>query len=269
MSVNLISQLKDIQTAIREKSVVLFLDFDGTLSTIVSDPSKAQLLPRARDLLSELVKTPGIYIAVVSGRALVDVRSRVGIEGIVYVGNHGLEIEGPDISLTVQVPQEFRTTLSDILREVDSLSTRFSGLFIEKKGFGASLHFRAVSPELLIPLNDVLLKLLLPYQCAQRVRVTRGKMVLDVQPPVLCNKGTAVVWLLDQWFARERKDSVSVFYFGDDATDEHAFQALPSSAITVKVGFDPESAAAYYVSDEIDVVLFLDMVLRMRRELSV
>src|SRR5437763_590407 len=74
----------------------LFLDFDGTLSPIVSDPYQAAPLPRAEELLRRLDRMPGMRIAIISGRNLNDIRSRVGLD-LIYAGNHGLEIEGPGI----------------------------------------------------------------------------------------------------------------------------------------------------------------------------
>src|SRR5438045_1891195 len=79
----------------------LFLDFDGTLSPIVNDPQQAALAPKAEQLLRRLHGMTGIRIAIVSGRNLNDIRSRVGLD-LIYAGNHGLEIDGPGIDFVEQ-----------------------------------------------------------------------------------------------------------------------------------------------------------------------
>ena len=75
-------------------SVLLFLDFDGTLAPIVQEPMLAVLPAATRQVLDELVTNATITIAIVSGRSLGDLKGRVGMPGLVYAGNHGLEIEG-------------------------------------------------------------------------------------------------------------------------------------------------------------------------------
>ena len=79
-------------TSARES--MLFLDYDGTLSPIVSDPAAATLVDGAAEAL-ELVAAV-CPVAILSGRDLADIRSRVGIPGIWYAGSHGFELTGPD-----------------------------------------------------------------------------------------------------------------------------------------------------------------------------
>ena len=80
------------------QSIALFLDFDGTLVANCGTPGLAKIDPDIRDVLIRLSNRDDVTITVVSGRALADVRERAGIRGIIYAGNHGLEIES-DTSL--------------------------------------------------------------------------------------------------------------------------------------------------------------------------
>src|SRR5690606_23488960 len=77
--------------------MLVAVDFDGTLTPIVAHPAGAMLPPRAREVLERLGARPDPDVAVVSGRALEDVRERSALDGIYYAGNHGMEIEGPGI----------------------------------------------------------------------------------------------------------------------------------------------------------------------------
>jgi len=95
----LFQRLDYIKNKITEKRISLFLDFDGTLTPIVSRPEKAFLSFQMRELIQRLCSVH--KVAIVSGRELGDIKERVGIPECVYVGNHGLEIEGNGISLSL------------------------------------------------------------------------------------------------------------------------------------------------------------------------
>jgi len=93
------SALAEIRERVREAvALSLFLDFDGTLAPIVNDPGDARLAPGVRKRLEALAARNDTLVAIVSGRALADLRPRVGIASAIYAGNHGLEISGPEIS---------------------------------------------------------------------------------------------------------------------------------------------------------------------------
>ena len=77
--------------------VLLLFDYDGTLTPIVPRPEDAVLSPRVKSLLAEVAAMDGYLAGIVSGRSLADLRERVAITGLVYAGNHGLEICGPDL----------------------------------------------------------------------------------------------------------------------------------------------------------------------------
>src|SRR5512143_3714100 len=79
----------------RARTLFLFLDYDGTLTPIVSRPELALCPSDVKKHLERLRDLPGVYLAIISGRSLEDVREKVGVSGISYVGNHGLEIENP------------------------------------------------------------------------------------------------------------------------------------------------------------------------------
>ncbi len=74
--------------------LLLFLDFDGTLAPIVAEPMLAVLPGATRQVLNDLAAHNTIAIAIISGRAVGDVKGRVGLPNLIYAGNHGLEIEG-------------------------------------------------------------------------------------------------------------------------------------------------------------------------------
>ena len=93
---HLFDDWENIQARIRQaQTLVLFLDYDGTLTPIVSRPEMALCPSEVKRHLKQLRDLPGVFLAIISGRSLDDLRAKVGVPGIIYVGNHGLEIENP------------------------------------------------------------------------------------------------------------------------------------------------------------------------------
>jgi trehalose 6-phosphate phosphatase len=190
----------------------LFLDFDGVLAPIVSRPEQAHPPDETRVELERLVARYGL-VAVVSGRATDDVRARVGVEGIVYVGSHGLDLD----------PQadRWRQQIADFASDVP-----WPPAEIENKGLSLAFHFRnrPDEAEAIVELEAI----------ADRARddglIARfGRKVLEVLPPVGSNKGTAVRLLLED--ARLSQALVA----GDDTTDLDAFRAVDGLEHKVRV----------------------------------
>lgn len=97
--------------------LALLLDYDGTLAPIAPHPDLATLPHETRSVLQRLSNLSDVYIAVISGRAVENVKNMVGIEGITYAGNHGLEILHPDGSKFVHpMPVEYAEKVSGLLR---------------------------------------------------------------------------------------------------------------------------------------------------------
>jgi trehalose-phosphatase len=87
-----------VERQIGDKKVILCLDYDGTLTPIAPTPEMAMLPEENREILHALGRNPGCSLAIVSGRALSDIKAKVGIPNLMYIGNHGLEAEGPQFS---------------------------------------------------------------------------------------------------------------------------------------------------------------------------
>lgn len=239
------------------RPLAVLLDFDGTLAPLADRPELVQLPDRMRLLLERIAATPKTLVAVVSGRALTDIRHRIRIEGIVYVGNHGLEIEGPEWTWTLEQAQHARDTIAGC---IDALRRRLRGVpgvWVEDKGLTASVHYR-LTPYLRIEEVRRAVMEEVTRMPQRTVTVHQGKKTLEIRPEVLWDKGSAVRWVLTRLFGEEWPTEVSVIYIGDDRTDEDAFLSLPESAITVKVGPSTyPTAARYTVRDNDEVYQFL------------
>ena len=126
----------------RDRSLAIFLDYDGTLTPIVSRPDQAVLADSTRAILRRL--TAKVPVAVLSGRELGDVRMRVGIDGVFYAGSHGFDIAGPR-GLQRQEAQEFLPALDAAEKELREKLTGIAGALVERKRFSIAAHYRNVS----------------------------------------------------------------------------------------------------------------------------
>lgn len=235
----------------RAGGMLLALDFDGTLAPIVPIPADAALLPAAQSALRALVARADTRVAVVSGRALADVRARVGLAGVYYAGNHGLEIEGPDIERIHPEAVAAVKLIADCTATLRGQLAEYPGVLVEDKHLTLSVHFRMVSDPALE--EEIVARVM--ASCGDRagLRLTAGKKVVEVRPDVAWDKGRATRFLVDAVLARN--GAAPVVYIGDDRTDEDAFRALRGRGDGVIVA-DPapaESAAGAWVRSPAEV----------------
>ena len=255
-------------------ALALFLDYDGTLTPIVRHPSKAALSPATRVLLRSLSRQPGIWVAVVSGRSLKDVRRRVGVSRLCYVGNHGLEIQGPKLRHINPMAQRSRPVMEEIVGKLRQALQPVPKAWVEDKGLTLSVHYREAVPPDRLRVRSAFHDAVRPYREKRQVRVTAGRGVFEVRPPVRWTKGTVVNWLLapldhgltglTRRVALSRGPVLPV-YIGDDLTDEDAFLALGKRGVTVAVGAGgPPTRARYRVRSPAEVERFLRLLLSER-----
>jgi trehalose 6-phosphate phosphatase len=188
---------------------------------------------------------------VVSGRDLADLVPRVGVDGIAYAGNHGLEIAGPGYQFRDPGAVERMGELAGVVGELAAELAAVAGAWVQDKGLSASVHYRQVSPELVPAVREAVERVVGPY--LGRFVLRAGKMVVEVRPAVDWHKGRAVRWLAD------RLGGGVAIFLGDDQTDEDAFAALPDG-VTVLVGPDRPTAARYRVESPDEVARFLRWV---------
>lgn len=228
----------------RDRLAVL-LDFDGTLAEITDRPDEARLDPGLRELLERLSHNPRVLVAVISGRALEDIRRRIGLEHILYAGNHGLELAGPGWTLAHDAAMEAQGLVGACC---DRLSIRLRdvhGALVENKGLSASVHFRLVPGKQIEAVRRIVLEEI-ERVSAGRLEARGGKMVLEILPVLDWDKGRAARWLLEHALGDGWEARCAVVYVGDDSTDEDAFVALAENGITIRVSPHPQPTAARY-----------------------
>jgi len=200
--------------------LVLLLDFDGTLAPIVPRPEDAALPDATAAALRDLRAIPSLEMAVVSGRAVADARDRVGIPDIAYAGNHGMEIEAPGLVRIHEEAAASRPRLESAAAELAHQIRGIPGVLVEDKELTLSVHYRRVAPE---RVEEVRRAVFAVAGGHEGLRVTEGKMILEVRPRVDWHKGKAVEFLLGEL---RPPAGAPVIYLGDDQTDEDAFRVL-------------------------------------------
>lgn len=249
----------------RSGHLILYLDYDGTLATIVDEPDQAFLSPPVQRLLLSLATHEKVSIAVISGRDRADLQAHVGIPELIYVGNHGLEISGPGYLFIEPTAAAHSGALHELAADLTRKLQPMAGVVVEDKGLTLSVHFRRAAAEDVEAIRGIVHTTL--ASADYPFVLNMGHKVFEIRPRVHWNKGTAVGWIKDKL---SRPDTLAI-YAGDDVTDEDAFGALPDG-ITIKVGEMKvgeavETAARYHVEDPGEVHRFLewlDGVLRQR-----
>ncbi len=216
--------------AIPPRRLVVFLDYDGTLTPIVRRPEEARLKTPVRRALSRLARC--VPVVIVSGRTLSDLRRRVGVAGIRYVAHHGLVYKEPGSAVQWLGQRISRREVREWVKALRAVAQGVPGALVEDKGLGVALHDRLVRPSDRVRLRRQALLALAPWVVSQKAVLLHGKRVLEVRPAGAWNKGTAVATLLQRPWAVGR---VPV-YFGDDRTDVDAFRVLRGRGITVGIG---------------------------------
>jgi trehalose 6-phosphate phosphatase len=191
----------------------LFSDLDGTLSPIADTPSGAKITPRSRELLEEFQKELPV-VALISGRRADNLRESVGIDGIVYIGNHGLErwINGK-----VQVMPEVEPYMKAVrAMKIDLQGIDEPGVHVEDKGPILSLHYRQATKPIAFARNNA--AMIAEMVEKRGLTLFTGKMVFEVRPPVDMDKGVAVLNLVSEWGLE------AALYIGDDMSDLNALK---------------------------------------------
>ena len=195
-------------------AVAVLTDIDGTLAPIVPTPDMSEISEELKDSLRRL---SGRYllVAVISGRKTQDASQLIGLDDIVYFGNHGFEIlrDGE-----VEVIPEALPYLERV-EELEHLSREElapEGAYVEEKGITASVHYRNAPREV----GERSVEFMKGEGERLGLRITVGRGVVEARPPIRADKGTAVRTLVEEY--RPEK----AMFIGDDTTDLDAFREL-------------------------------------------
>jgi trehalose-phosphatase len=224
--------------------IALFLDFDGTLARLRPTPSEVRMHAQFRQALYSLAHSPRVFVWIVSGRRRADIRRRVGVPGIRYLGLHGWERRAE-----TRIGHRSQVALDEVGAMARELSRNIRGVWVEDKRYSLAIHH---SRENIALVEEAVRWAIQPHH--GQVRMASARNVVEVLPLELQDKGSAV---------KEELRSVCTtafpIYVGDDLIDEPAFAAL-HFGLTVLVGKTRRTGAGYRLDNVRDVRRFLNLL---------
>jgi len=243
--------LSEVEKRIRAAGrVVLYLDFDGTLAPLVPDPASARMDPATGETLRRLASHSRLMTTIISGRAVEDLYARIRLDGLIYAGNHGMEIRGRNLRFVDPAAAARREQARRLSGELAARLRSVPGVLVDYKGLTASVHYLQAA-ESRIPEIEAVVRAAVKAAGAG-FRVHPGKHAFEIVPQTGWHKGAAVQWINRQL----GNGDLLPIYLGDDHSDEDAFAVLPD-AVTVKVDGAPPSRARYQVKGPSEVAGFL------------
>ncbi len=240
-------------------TLLLALDFDGTLSPLVDEPLSARMTPGARAALAELAALPRTVVALVSGRSLAHLREiaeHADDSPVWLAASHGAQFWVPGIGDEPREDDTADLALRDRLRaEAETATSGMPGVWIEPKEFGLGVHTRRADAETARAARDAVDRLVSVEAASWRRRTGHDILEFAFRHE---GKDSAVAHL------RARVGASAVLFAGDDVTDEDALRSLGAGDLGIRVG-GGETAATLRVDDIDAFVAVLEDVARLRR----
>ncbi|XP_056694376.1 probable trehalose-phosphate phosphatase 6 [Spinacia oleracea] len=273
---------EEMMTSAKGKKIVMFLDYDGTLSPIVDDPELAFMSDKMRSAVREVA---GCFpTAIISGRSRDKVHNFVKLNEVYYAGSHGMDIMAPPRkhksgdfkyqtpsvgekgnSAIFQPAQEFLPEIEKIFDELEKATKVFKGVTVEDNRFCISVHYRRAEEKVHSDVKRIVKSVVDKHS---RFHKTEGKKVWEVRPSIKWNKGNALEYLLNTLGFDESSDVLPI-YIGDDRTDEDAFEVLQKrgQGFSILVSQKPkETRASYSLRDPSEVLTFLLRLAKWRQD---
>ena len=217
----LLDHLDAVQELLTLRPLGLITDIDGTISDIAATPEAAVVSPICREKLADLTQRLEL-VAAISGRPAATARDMVGVDGMVYVGNHGLELRHDGSVEYIAGAKRYQAKVKEALERMRALLP-LECIILEDKGVSLSIHYR------LCPNVQEVRQLILNEVATAGVltdfRVWEGKKVVELRPAIDIDKGVAVRGLVERYKLR------SGLYLGDDVTDTNAFEAMHEAGL--------------------------------------
>ncbi|VVA92158.1 unnamed protein product [Arabis nemorensis] len=240
------------------KEIVMFLDYDGTLSLITEDHDRAYIT----DEMREVVKEVAVHFktAIITGRSTDKVQSFVKLNGIHYAGSHGMDIK----EVMFQPASDYLPMIDEVVKILKEKTKAIPGATVEHNKFCLSVHFRRVDEKGWAALAEQVKLVLLDYP---KLRLTQGRKVLELRPSIKWDKGKALEFLLNSLGIAESNDVLPV-YIGDDRTDEDAFKVLRERGQGLGIVVSKtakETNASYSLQDPYQVKEFLKRLVKWKK----
>jgi trehalose-phosphatase len=242
--------------------IILFLDYDGTVTPIKKRPYLAVLSPNTKELLMNLRKCEDLSLFIITGRENNDIKEIIGIKDINIISNHGLQFNYHNKLWVHPETKHYTSTIKKVSSLINDILPRFPNTFIEDKKLSFTVHFRNTDKNSVPELKKTIVDVMQPYQ--EKLKILKGKKIIEIRPNIEWDKGRAVLKMLNILKLKEKK--YICVYIGDDRTDENAFKVLNKNEITIHVGTNKRTQAKYYLRSTKEVYKFLEEIYLMQSE---
>ncbi|XP_042056925.1 probable trehalose-phosphate phosphatase D [Salvia splendens] len=267
-----LTMFEEFTAAAKGKQIVVFLDYDGTLSPIVEDPDRAFITSEMREAVRDVAKL--FPSAIVSGRCRAKVYDFVKLSELYYAGSHGMDIKGPskrhisqrkgNQTVLCQPARAFLPIIDEVYRALIEQVMHIPGAKVENNRFCLSVHYRCVEEKKWVELADQVKLVIKDYS---QLRLNHGRKVFEIRPTIKWDKGNAVEFLLESLGYDESSDVLPI-YIGDDRTDEDAFRVLRErdQGLGILVSKAPkETNASYTLQEPTEVMHFLRRLVEWKK----
>lgn len=235
---------------------ILILDFDGTLSPIAQVPGRARLPEKTKQEIKNCLSR--FPVVIVSGRALADIKKKMGIKGLIYAGSHGLEWQIGKQYYCAGVSEGARRQLALAINHFKKILPKYPGMFLEDKRISLAIHYRKVKQSQLAGFKKEAREIIKSLN-QKDLMLVEGKKVFELRPRLNWNKGHFVKFISRHLQLKQKKHLLPV-YVGDDTTDEDVFK-MSQRTITIRVGKKKNSGAKYYIKNQKQINRFLAWLL--------
>ena len=233
---------------------------DMITTPIAARAELAILADETRRSLTVLASMDRFVVGVVSGRGLADLKALVAMPGLVYAGNHGLEISGPEIDFVHTEAPGFEASLADVADLLERELAEVPGLLVDNKRLTLTVHLRNSPDFYADQVDSAVVAIASPYISAGHMKVTRGKKVVEVRPNLDWGKGQAI-----EKIRQECGDNPLPVFFGDDQTDEDGFAVVQAAGgLAVYIGpTRQDTKALHQLESPAEVGQVLELLARL------
>jgi trehalose 6-phosphate synthase/phosphatase len=223
----------------------LFLDYDGTLVPYSAISELATPTEQTLSQINLLAEDPRNHVVIISGRTKEFMEERLGHLKAYLVAEHGAYQREPGgvWLCTINEDHAWKDTILPVMqRYLD----RCKGSLLEEKSSSLAWHYRNSPADIgSLRAKELTVELRTLAAVENKLQVLEGNKVIEVKRAGY-DKGTAASKLVSN------APADFIMALGDDKTDEDMFRALPSTAVTVRVGLT-QSVAKYNLVIQRDV----------------
>ena len=264
MPKNLLNNLKEIEKY-KNPETIIVTDIDGTISSIETLPHQAMITNNMKGILNNIQQKFKL-LSIITGRSLKDALEMINIEGILYIGNHGMEYQRNNEIITDKKTLNYIPKINELYEKLKNESNlKQPGIILENKKACISIHYRSTQDTQSV--RKTILKTLRNIKTTEGLQIKEGRKIIEVRPPVGNDKGKIINKIVKNYQAKK------LIYLGDDITDVDAFKEI--SKLSTEKNFEgisilvisnetPEfvkKSAEYYVNSVDEVEIFLKWLL--------